>query len=108
MNQLKSQIVEKPEMADRSLQTDVAEARSVRQQTDELETMHVRIQTTIEDSKAPMKSRRVQTDVDPIMAAKATARKELRKSSSLHVLRNMMNTTDRPTQTERAGGLTYL
>ena len=41
------QIVEKPEMENRCMQTDVNETRSVRQQTDEQETMNVMIQVLI-------------------------------------------------------------
>ena len=82
------------------MQTDVLESRAVRQQTDEIEVTNVRIQTVIDEMKPHLTSRRIQTEVDPVMAAKATAKTEIKKSSSLHILRNLINTVDRPTQTE--------
>ena len=94
------QIVEKPVMENRCMQTDVNETRSVKQQTDEQETMNVMIQTVIEEMKPPVRNRRVQTDVDAlVVAAKSTAKTETRKSSSLHIIKALMTTIDRPTQT---------
>ena len=82
------------------MQTDVNETRSVKQQTDEQETMNVMIQTVIEEMKPPVRNRRVQTDVDAlVVAAKSTAKTETRKSSSLHIIKALMTTIDRPTQT---------
>lgn len=107
VKELKQQLVEKPELEHRCMQTDVLETRSARQQTDELETMNVRIQTVIEDSKVPQRSRRVQTDVDPLDEIRSTAVKTVIKSSSLHVLRQMYNTQDTDTQTN-VGDFNYL
>ncbi|KAL5250504.1 hypothetical protein ACHWQZ_G016293 [Mnemiopsis leidyi] len=100
MEDLKSEIKEKPVMENRCMQTDVNETRSVKQQTDEQETMNVMIQTVIEEMKPPVRNRRVQTDVDAlVVAAKSTAKTETRKSSSLHIIKALMTTIDRPTQT---------
>jgi hypothetical protein len=50
--------------------------------------------------KPPVRNRRVQTEVDAlVVAAKATAKSETRKSSSLHIIKALMTTIDRPTQT---------
>jgi len=64
-------------------------------------------QTVIEDSKVPQRSRRVQTDVDPLDEIRSSAVKTVIKSSSLHVLRQMYNTQDTDTQTN-VGDFNYL
>ena len=64
-------------------------------------------QTIIEEPKTPMRSRRVQTEQDPLDELRANAVKTVIKSSSLHVLRQMYNTQDTDTQTN-VGDLTHL
>ena len=54
-----------------------------------------------------MRSRRVQTEQDPLDELRANAVKTVIKSSSLHVLRQMYNTQDTDTQTN-VGDLTHL